>query len=1043
VRHRVRGQPQKLVELRGESMLFESIYACGLRRISSVLAVALVLPFTASNVLAQEETEDDEQIDEVTVTGSQIRGARINDALAVSVIDAGEIEAMGVSSGDELFDSMPEVGQNFFNEAEAHSGGVNAVRGDVGAFNMRNMGTGNTLALINGRRMVNSAGYQTEEIGGSFVPVNSANTNAIPVYGIERVEVLRDGASAIYGADAVAGVINQVLKSDFEGFNVRVRMDDYETISRQDERLNVEWGKFFNNGQTNVGVFFDYYHRDRVNAQDDGKWGDSNYSRFVDPQWVSEFGTNYSSNSLFPQLEFELISSSEAGRLLDVYGADVETLSSSGRRNLGVRDLTDGSYEFVTFPAGDERCEWDIVPGVICGAPDQGNYLYNPNTFRDVSGDLDRYNLFLYVNHEFDNGVESFTELSWYEADSNFNADASYLSIGASDLVVGPEYYWNPFGVCGSDNRLDDDLGDGTNIPCTGASLEVDNYRALDAPRVSVTENNIYRILQGFRGSVGDWDWETAVVWSEAERENITYNRLSNTILQQMLLSSSPTTFNIFAGAAGDAAGLAPALIDVYRIDKTDLKMIDVKFTNAELFEMPAGPVGFLAGLEYREESFSDERDPRLNGEEPYIAYEGATFPVVSDVANSSPTANNGGERDVFSAFAELALPLHETVDVQLALRYEDFSDVGDTMVGKVAFGWRPVDQLLLRGSWSEAYRVPNLITLNEDLVVRQGTRIDYLCDYVERETGANLDADCTPSLQRQASGSEDLVPEESTNTSIGLVWDATDELTFTLDYWTIEKEDSIGLFGANNHAVYDLLLRLRAGNADCDNQTFNSALVRDEVDSDDIPDYLAAGVCPGGQIDIASDSYTNLDTRTIEGVDIGIYYDTATSIGDFGFKLIGTYYDKYTQLGTSGIAKETQDALDSGELPGWIALRGYGDLLLREGNMDQKVNASVRWSKGDWGAYVSMLRLGRFYDADTAIDVNGSTLNWWLSSMTTYNVSADYDFEAWGLESRLRLGINNVADERAPLCDCRFGYWSDAHRDLGRQYYVDLKMNF
>jgi outer membrane receptor protein involved in Fe transport len=649
----------------------------------------------------------------------------------------------------------------------------------------------------------------------------------------------------------------------------------------------------------------------------------------------------------------------------------------------------------------------------------------------------------MYVNHEFDNGMESFTELSWYEADSNFNADASYFSIGASDLLVGPEYYWNPFGVCGSDNRLDDTLGNGTNIPCTGASLEVDNYRALDAPRVSVTENHIYRVLQGFRGSVGDWDWESAVVWSEAERSNITYNRLSNTVLQQMLLSSSPDTFNIFAGAAGDAAGLAPALIDVYRIDKTDLKMFDLKFTNAELFEMPAGPVGFLAGMEYREESFSDERDPRLNGTIPYTSYEGATTPIVSDVANSSPTADNSGERDVFSAFIELAVPLHETLDMQLALRYEDFSDVGDTTVGKVAFGWHPLERLMFRGSWSEAFRVPNLITLNEDLVVRQGTRIDYVCEYVEFETGANLDADCTPSLQRQASGSENLVPEESTNTSIGVVWDATDELTVTLDYWTIEKEDSIGLFGATNHSVYDLLLRLRAGIGDCDNQVFNPALVRDEVDSDDISDYEAAGVCAGGQIDTASDTYTNLDTRTIEGFDVGVYYDVDTSIGEFSAKVVGTFYDKYTQLGSSGVAKDVQDALDSGELPEWIALRGYGDLLLREGNMDEKINASVRWSRGDWGAYVSMLRLGRFYDADTAIVINGEAQNWWLESMTTYNASVDYDFKAWGIDTRFRVGINNLNDQRAPLCDCRFGYWSDAHRDAGREYYVDVRMEF
>ena len=113
---------------------------------------------------------------------------------------------------------------------------------------------------------------------------------------------------------------------------------------------------------------------------------------------------------------------------------------------------------------------------------------------------------------------------------------------------------------------------------------------------------------------------------------------------------------------------------------------------------------------------------------------------------------------------------------------------------------------------------------------------------------------------------------------------------------------------------------------------------------------------------------------------------------------------------------------------------------LMQEGNMDKKMNASVRWSKGDWGAYVSMLRLDKFYDADTSIDVNGETQFWWLPAMTTYNASFDYSLDAFGTDTRIRLGINNVTDERAPLCDCRFGYWSDAHRDYGRYWYLDMR---
>ena len=998
------------------------------RLLKGLAATAILAVCGSGQVLAQDEADEGEPIEEITVTGTQIKGAKISDALSVSVVVAAEIEAMGINSGDELFEQMPEMGQNFFNDAEMHSGGVNSVRGDIGAFNLRNMGTGNTLVLLNGRRMVNAAGYQTEEVGGAFIPVNSVNSNAMPIYGIQRVEVLRDGASAIYGADAVAGVVNTVLKNDFEGFNIRARYDDYSNIPRNDHRLNLEWGSDYNGGRTNIGVFADYYHRDAVNANDDEKWADEDYSRYqTDPDWISAFGTNYSSNSAFPQIDFR---SGAEGRLA---------------RDAG---LADSSGEIVTYPTGDARCVFQINDAV-CGAPDtSGNYLYNKNTFRDVMGETDRFNLWFFVNHEMDNGVEAFTEVGWYQADSRLRADASYFSIGASDLQIGPDYYYNPFGpqtlADGSPNPNRIPEADAAGIDPNGERLEIDNFRALEVPRVSNTDNRVYRFVQGFRGTAGEWDWETAVVLSEAKRENITTGRLSNTALQELLNSSSPDTYNLFSGWAGDLEGIQPAIIDVYRIDKGDLKMIDLKLTNAELFDMPAGPVGFLFGAEYREESFSDDRDPRLDGTIAFVSYEGATFPEISDVANSSPTADNSGRRDVTSLFTEFAIPVFETLDLQAALRYENFSDVGDTTVGKLAFGWRPFEPLLIRGSWSEAFRAPNLVTINEALVVRQNGRDDYVCEYVARTNGipvGDLDTDCTPSVQRRASGSASLQPETSTNTNLGVVWEVTEGLMLTLDYWTIEKKDSIGLFGENNHSVYDLLLRLRAGTADCDNATFNPAIGRDPIDDEDIPFYLAAGVCPGGDIDYVDDTYTNLDTRTIEGYDVGVYYDMETGIGDFNFKFVGTFYDKYEQLGSSGIAREVQAALDSGELPGWIALRGYGDLLQREGNMKEKYHASVRWAKGDWGAYASALHVGKFYDADTAITLeNGETENWWLSAMTTYNASVDYGFDAFGADTRVRLGVNNLTDERAPLCDCRFGYWSDAHRDLGRYWYLDVK---
>ena len=180
-----------------------------MKTINYLLSLMLLLPIVA---IAQESSE--ENVEEVVVVGSQIKGASITGALPVTVISADDIDILGVEDGTELLENMTEQGLNYFTEAESDSGGVNSARGDVGAYNIRNMGVGNTLILLNGRRLVNNAGYQTELLGGDYVPTMSVNSNLIPTMGLDRVEVLKDGASAIYGADAVAGVVTNVLKTN-------------------------------------------------------------------------------------------------------------------------------------------------------------------------------------------------------------------------------------------------------------------------------------------------------------------------------------------------------------------------------------------------------------------------------------------------------------------------------------------------------------------------------------------------------------------------------------------------------------------------------------------------------------------------------------------------------------------------------------------------------------------------------------------------------------------------------------------------------------
>ena len=985
-----------------------------------LLGLSAAVFAVACNAVAQQDAAAVDELEEIVVTGSQIAGASISDALPVSVLDADDIEALGIDSGDELLDFMAENGANFFNEAENISGGVNSARGDIGAFNLRSLGTGNTLVLINGRRMINAPGFQTEEVGGSFVPVNTVNSNTIPVYGTQRVEVLREGASAIYGADAVAGVVNTVLKTDYDGFSIRVRGSAYDNVGRDTQTINGEWGRFFNNGNTNIGVFFDYYRRDRVSAHEDPRWADSDFRHRL-PEgspWADETDfRNNSANSIYGQYDV------------------VRSVSRFGLRN----SITDSSGEFETYPAGDPRCEWDLGYGT-CGAPDgQGTYRHNLNETRDLSSELYRANAFAYLNHVFDSGMESFTELSYYVSDTNLLRHAS-APFSTVKLRVGAANYYNPLGPVGSPNRLPDSVI-GTRVPAEGLQLEIDNYRFTQVPRIVDNKGDSYRFLQGLRGDFGLWNWEAAFTRSAATREDVTHNRISNLLIQEALEDPTPAAYNPFSG--GVDSNIERALVDVYRNGETSLTMVDAKFSNAGLFELPSGPAGALVGVELRRETFADDRDPRLDGTIVFTDFQGDTFPFVSDVVNSSPTPDNRGERDVTSLFAEMQLPLLDRLDAQLAVRYEDFSDVGDTTVGKLALGWYATNQVLFRGSWSEAFRAPNLVTINEDIVARQNTRTDYTCLYAA-ENGGDPDQDtldCRNSTQRIAQGSKNLRPEESTNTSFGIVIEPVENLTFTLDYWSIEKYDTIGLFGEENHTILDLVQRLEQGTGDCSTLQANPAVAREaEVAEDEAAIYTAAGICPAGLIKFIDDRYANLDTRTVEGHDIGIYYSVDTPVGDFDFRYVASFLDKYEQT-AGGDAALLLDAKESGLLPAGIPVTGFSDLIRIDGNPEQEQNFRVGWNMDSWHGWITGLHVGDFIQDSLTLD-DGTV--YVIPSVMTFNavVGRTFDLPQWR-DARVRLGINNLADERAPLADRFFGYFADMHRDLGRYYYLDARFRY
>jgi outer membrane receptor protein involved in Fe transport len=384
-----------------------------------------------------------------------------------------------------------------------------------------------------------------------------------------------------------------------------------------------------------------------------------------------------------------------------------------------------------------------------------------------------------------------------------------------------------------------------------------------------------------------------------------------------------------------------------------------------------------------------------------------------------------------------MQIPVNDRVNMQLALRNEDFSDYGSSTVGKLAIGMDIAPWLDFRASVSTAFRAPNIIQVNEKTVVRSGTRYDRAAFQVNAVQSVEnvIDSDSRYTIQRMATGAENLEAEESDNTSFGLVLTPTDNLIVTVDTWSIEKDKTIGLFGRENQTVNDMLVRFANGTNNCDTFAGDPLVVREAADDGDAAGFAAAGVCPFGDIKYIKNNYTNMALRTVAGTDLGVYFNVESDIGDFDVRYIGTFLDKFEQK-ASGDFAALQAKKDAGEIPDSIPLKGFGDLLGKDGVYDNKHTLRVSWDKGPYRVSLFGLKKGSFEQTSLGLKDGKPYI---VPSMTTLNLTMSYDFELNDHDARIRFAVKNLKDERAPTADRYYGYYADAHQDYGRNYYLDF----
>lgn len=909
---------------------------------------------------SQPSSDQAESMEKITVVGSNIRGAQAAGRLPVTVLNADDITNTGAVTGDELLRSVPQVGDISFNNERA-IGGVNDARGDVASINLRGIGTGNTLTLLNGRRLVLHPGTQTE----NFVPVTTVNSNTLPVSGLRRLEVLRDGASALYGTDAVAGVVNYVLKKEVTQSELKLNAGNAEGTSMQQYLASGSTGFYFNDNKSHLSLSFAYYTRDEIGANE-RSYSASEDRRFngrVPPEFIGD-----------TQLDNRSLSSPWA-----IFDGE----------NIG---------RFHIRPESMGDCFQVISDGVCAAEGSIPREMRYDSALQDQSmtSAVDRVNLFAYYTHSLSPNLELFGEALYYDAISKRRREQN-ANLTAQRFTISEDAAYNPF----------------------GETVTLRNIRPMDVgPRRIEVEDSSYRLLAGLRGYTKTWEWESALLYSRADTLDTGYNRIRVSALQQAINSTNPEeAYNPFIGGdpnnlnSGTSAYNAPDVIanltdNITRDSSTELAQWDFKLSNPTLANWYAGDIGLAAGVEYRYESYADDRHPLLDGSAPFYDQVTGELMTNSDVLGSSSTPDAQGSRNIFSAYTELLVPFHETFDMQVALRYESFSDVGSVTKPKLALSWLPVGWLQLRASYSGGFRAPNLPQVVEESVSRTNTRTDPVID--DRY-----------SITEVRGGNSDLKPEDDEIYNFGIAITPFDSFLITVDRWRIKQEGVVGILNSQTHLLYDSLLRSQ--------DESNPAVIRnDEL-----------------EVVYVNNQYDNLEVREISGTDISVGYQVnSDNYGLFDFSINAAHLRKFMQT-PDPISAIVLEAQKSGNpaVPVDIPVVGAGDLRQINGNPKWRAFARLDWDLGNWGAGVRVNYIDDFYETSVTTS-EGDMMP--IDSWTTTDIYLDYHFSQRSLDGlSIRLGARNIANKKPPIADESFGYFSDVHSNRGRYTYATLSWAF
>lgn len=882
--------------------------------LTSCIAASLGTLGVTTSATAQEAA-----IDEVLVTGSRIKRADIDGVGKVNIVTADDFSAIGAVSVDQLLKFSPFTAGA---QAGAESNYLSAKEGyGTASVNLRGLGQNRTLVLVNGRRFV---------AGGSGA--NSVvDLNSIPVNMIERIETLLDGSSAIYGADAVAGVVNIISRRSFNG----MQFDASYGVTEEGDAENADFSVMFGRQSDDRGFVISANYTDRKEAR-------SKDRGFSECFFEEEDGEKSCSGS----------SSTAGGR------GSTETM---------------GNVQFNQDPNGDGD---SFVPYSFA------LHAFDFQEFFNLTAPYDRTNISANGFIDITDSVRLFTENTYSLRKSNTEASPASFS----GRFFSATYPHNP----------------------TGEDLTLRRRMVEDGfgARIWEQEVSLFRSVVGLEGAMGSgWTWEASANYGKSESDEKFTNaidvlNLAATIVEADCAAPTSTQCVDWFGI-NDPSPAALAFINatVPTVGENVQTSILANISGS-LFEMPAGSVGFAAGVEYRK----DEGEYRRTYTRPTLSGGGgSTAPINADLSS-------------IEIFAETVFPLTSSFDLNLAARYSDYSKFDSEFTYKIGGDWRVTDSVRLRSTFSTSVRTPNIRELYTTEELNFTTFVDP-CDQWESNGDVSLMANCALDVGAGFTQSElfvevdypgnvNLSPEKADTWTIGVVLEpaAVSGLAVTLDYYQIDIEDSIRNISPSA-ALEQCYYSANKSYPTCDD------IFRDMFSGDVV--FLAVPL-------------VNAATEKMRGVDLGIRYAFQALGSDFTFNWDTAYLNRF-DIDFEGARSTTEWAgtISNGE-------GGHGSYTKWRSNLSLGLDREL------WGASYHISYIG---DADSQFQRIGATAPG-VDSVTYHSLAGSFRI---GDNLVLRGGVNNLFDKDPP-------YYTDAidqntdpftYDLIGRRYFMKATYTF